>query len=66
MMMPHRLHEGHVCEAAYRWFEQEQARASARVTLDLADLLMATDLTPALPSIAIPTLLLAPGAVGVT
>lgn len=61
MMMEHRLHRHHVPDEAYRWFGREQARASAQVTLDLADLLIGTDLTPALPSIAVPTLLLAPG-----
>lgn len=61
MMMPHRLRRADVSEEAYRWFEQEQAAASASVTLDLADLLIGTDLAPLLPSIAQPTLLLAPG-----
>lgn len=62
MMMPHRLDPEQASPAAWRWFEDEQARSSPHVTLDLADLLIGTDLTPDLPAITTPTLILAPGA----
>lgn len=62
MMMPHRLDPDHASPAACRWFEAEQAKSSPHVTLDLADLLIGTDLTRALPTITTPTLVLAPGA----
>lgn len=62
MMMSLRFPEGTVPEAIYQWFHQEQAAASAASTLDLADLLIGTDLTTSLPSIGVPTLLLAPDA----
>ena len=60
MMMPKRLDPDGVPEAMYRWFEREQAKSSADAVLDLADLLIRTDLTAALGSITAPTLLLSP------
>ncbi len=62
MMMPHRLDPGHVSPAAWQWFEAEQAKSSPHVTLDLADLLIGTDLTQDLPAVTTPTLVLAPEA----
>ncbi len=60
MMTPLRLDRDRVSEARYRWFERVQAAADADAVLDLADLLMGTDLAPALGAIRAPTLLLAP------
>lgn len=60
MMMPHRVDPDHVSPAAHRWFETEQARSAPHVTLELADLLIGTDLTADLPSIVAPLLVLAP------
>jgi 3-oxoadipate enol-lactonase len=61
-MMPQRLDPGRVPVDMYRWFETEQAKSSVDSVLDLADLLVGTDLTPALGAIAVPTLLLVPDA----
>jgi len=44
------------------WFEREQAKASADAILDLADMLVAADLTDRLGEIAAPTLVLHPDA----
>lgn len=60
MMMPLRLDRARVPEAKYRWFERVQREASADAVLDLADLLIGTDLTGELGLIRTPTLLLAP------
>lgn len=62
MMMERRFAPGAIDAAKAAWFEREQAKCSADVTLDLADMLVGSDLTPRLPSIAAPTLVLAPGA----
>jgi 3-oxoadipate enol-lactonase len=62
MMMERRFAPGAIDPAQHAWFECLQAQCSADVTLDLADMLVGSDLTPCLPSIAAPTLLLAPGA----
>jgi pimeloyl-ACP methyl ester carboxylesterase len=61
MMTPLRLDRDRVSEAKYRWFEQAQARCSADSVLDLADVLIGSDLSPELGRIRVPTLLLAPG-----
>jgi pimeloyl-ACP methyl ester carboxylesterase len=60
MMMPLRMDPGQVSGGLYDWFEREQAKSSADSVLDLADLLIGTDLTAELPRIAVPTLLLSP------
>jgi pimeloyl-ACP methyl ester carboxylesterase len=60
MMTPLRLDRERVSPGKWRWFERVQAEASADSVLDLADLLIGTDLTPALGRIRVPTLLLAP------
>lgn len=60
MMTPLRLDRARVAEGQWRWFERTQAEASADSVLDLADLLIGTDLTPELGRIRVPTLLLAP------
>ena len=72
MMMDLRFHDGGV--PAFRefagnsafpvaeWFHREQAAAPADSTLDLADLLLGTDLAPMLSRITTPTLILAPNA----
>jgi pimeloyl-ACP methyl ester carboxylesterase len=61
MMTPLRLDRDRVSEAQYRWFERAQAEASADSVLDLADVLIGTDLSSELGRIRVPTLLLAPG-----
>jgi pimeloyl-ACP methyl ester carboxylesterase len=61
MMTPLRLDRQRVSEAQFRWFEQAQARCSADSVLDLADVLIGTDLSPELGRIRVPTLLLVPG-----
>ncbi len=61
MMTPLRLDRARVPESKYRWFERAQAQAAADSVLDLADLLIGTDLTAALGAIRAPALLLAPG-----
>lgn len=61
MMTPLRLDRAHVPEEKYRWFERVQAQAAADSVLDLADLLIGTDLTDDLGAIRAPALLLAPG-----
>jgi len=49
--------------ASYRaWFDAEQAKCSADAILDLADVLVGTDLTDRLGEIAVPTLVLHPDA----
>ena len=60
MMTPLRLDRAHVPEAKCRWFERVQAEASSDSVLDLADLLIGTDLTGELGTIQAPALLLAP------
>ena len=60
MMTPLRLDRARVSEGQWRWFERAQAEASPHSVLDLADLLIGTDLTPLLAGIRVPTLLLAP------
>jgi pimeloyl-ACP methyl ester carboxylesterase len=61
MMTPLRLERDRVPEAQYRWFERTQAEASPDSVLDLADVLIGSDLSPELGRIRVPTLLLAPG-----
>jgi pimeloyl-ACP methyl ester carboxylesterase len=61
MMTPLRLDRDRVSAAQYRWFEEAQARCSADSVLDLADVLIGTDLSSELGRIPVPTLLLAPG-----
>ncbi len=60
MMTPLRLDRDAVAEAKWRWFERVQGEADADAVLDLADLLIGTDLTAELAAIRTPTLLLAP------
>ncbi len=60
MMTPLRLDRERVSEGKFRWFEQVQAAASADAVLDLADLLIGSDVTPELGTIRVPALLLAP------
>jgi pimeloyl-ACP methyl ester carboxylesterase len=61
MMTPLRLDRDRVSAAQYRWFEEAQARCSADSVVDLADVLIGTDLSSELGRIPVPTLLLAPG-----
>ena len=62
MMMDLRFHDDGVPAPVAEWFHREQAATSADSTLDLADLLLGTDLAPMLPRITAPTLILAPNA----
>jgi 3-oxoadipate enol-lactonase len=59
MMMELRMAPG-VPAAMRDWFDREQAQCSADAILDLADVLVATDLTDRLGEIAAPTLVLHP------
>ena len=60
MMMERRFAPGILDPDRHAWFELEQAKCSADVTLDLADMLIGADLTTRLASITVPTLILAP------
>jgi len=60
-MTPLRLDRARVPDGKWQWFERVQAAADADAVLDLADLLIGSDLTPDLDAIAVPALLLAPG-----
>jgi pimeloyl-ACP methyl ester carboxylesterase len=60
MMTPLRLDRARVSDAKYRCFERVQAESDADAVLDLADLLIGTDLTSEVGSIRTPALLLAP------
>lgn len=60
MMAPLRLDRERVPDAKYRWFERVQQEADADAVLDLADLLIGTDLSEKLGAIRAPALLLAP------
>jgi 3-oxoadipate enol-lactonase len=59
-MMAKRFHDGAVEPAAHAWFEREQAAGDPQAVLDVAQLLVDTDLSEALPKIRVPVLLLAP------
>ncbi len=59
-MMGLRFTEGAVPRSVYRWFDRVQGASSADSVLDLADLLIGTDISSALLEIQAPTLLLAP------
>ena len=60
MMMPLRFDPETTRQGVYAWYEREQAASSADSVLDLAELLIGTDLTPSLASISVPTLLISP------
>lgn len=60
MMTSLRLDRARVTEGKWQWFERVQAAADADVVLDLADVLIGSDLTPELEAIRAPALLLAP------
>ena len=60
MMTPLRLDRARVPDGKWQWFERVQAASDADAVLDLADLLIGSDLTPELPAIRTPVLLLAP------
>jgi pimeloyl-ACP methyl ester carboxylesterase len=59
-MMDERFNDGAVPPAVYDWFHRIQKDSSPHTTLDVADLLMRTDLTENLAAITAPTLLLSP------
>ena len=61
-MMALRFAKGAVAADVAEWFHRTQSACSADSVLDLADLLIGTDLSPELPAISCPTLLLAPDA----
>lgn len=60
MMMGLRFDAGQLPEPMWAWFERTQAAASADSVLDLADLLVGTDLGADLGRIVAPTIFLAP------
>ena len=60
MMMERRFAPGAIDRAQHEWFESLQAKSAADVTLELADMLVGSDVAPRLPSITAPTLVLAP------
>jgi pimeloyl-ACP methyl ester carboxylesterase len=61
LMTPLRLDRARVSEAKWQWFDRVQAAADADAVLDLADMLIGSDLTPDLDRVTAPALLLAPG-----
>jgi len=61
-MMQWRFHPGALDPILYAWYERVHETCSFDATVGLADLLLATDLTPRLAEIKVPTLLLAPDA----
>jgi pimeloyl-ACP methyl ester carboxylesterase len=59
-MMDLRFHPGALPDAAWRWYEAQQATCAPSAVLDALDMLIATDLTPKLGAIETPALLLHP------
>ena len=59
-MMDLRFYPGALPEAAWRWYEAQQATCAPSAVLDALDMLIATDLTPKLGGIETPALLLHP------
>lgn len=59
-MMDLRFHPGALPDAAWRWYEAQQATCAPLAVLDALDMLIATDLTPRLGGIGTPALLLHP------
>lgn len=59
-MMDLRFHPGALPDAAWRWYEAQQATCAPSAVLDALDMLIATDLTPELGAIETPALLLHP------
>ena len=59
-MMPNRFFEGALTPRMAGWYEAQQATAAPSAVLDVAELLVGTDLTPELAAIACPVLLLHP------
>jgi pimeloyl-ACP methyl ester carboxylesterase len=61
-MMPWRFYPDGLAPDVHAWYTRVHETCSMDATLGLADLLLASDLTPRLPEIKAPTLLLAPEA----
>lgn len=59
-LMPLRFHAGTLAEPMWRWFRDVQAGSVMHACADLVRMLVAVDLTADLPSIRVPTLILAP------
>jgi len=59
-MMRERFHPGALTADKDAWFRREQATCSPEATLAIAELLLRTDLSPGIPGIRAPTLLLSP------
>ena len=59
-MMELRFHDGNLPQPVYHWFHKIQKQSSPDSTLDIADMLMRTDLAGDLAAIKTPTLLLSP------
>ncbi len=60
--MGQRFHEGALSAEMHRWFHDVQRRAAPEACTALVDMLVGTDLSPLLPGIEAPTLILAPDA----
>ncbi len=60
-MMALRFAPGALNERMAAWYHGVQAGTDAAALLGVADMLVAADLTPVLPRVAVPTLILAPG-----
>jgi pimeloyl-ACP methyl ester carboxylesterase len=60
-MMEQRFAPGAIDAPRHAWFDRKQAACSADAILGMADMLIGADLTARLPSIRVPTLILAPG-----
>lgn len=59
-LMPLRFHQGGLSPEMHGWFHDVQRGCSPRACADLVEMLVGTDLTPLLPKIQAPTLILAP------
>ncbi len=60
LLMESRFHAGALAPKLHAWYLRVHETCSMQATLGLADLLLGADLTPRLPEIALPTLLLSP------
>lgn len=60
LLMESRFHAGALAPKLHAWYLRVHETCSMAATLGLADLLLGADLTPRLPEISMPTLLLSP------
>lgn len=59
-MMARRFAPGAIPDAVWTWFDRVQEQTDAEVLLAAADMLIGADISPALPAIGVPCLILAP------